>query len=422
IITWNVKGINGPLKRYRVLSQLATLKCNIALTQKTHLTEKEAAKLNRRWVGQAYLSPTQSRGVSVLIRKQVPWVHQDTIADKEGRYIAIRIQDYTIINVYVPKTHQASFITEITRLLEEWQGEHVVVGGDFNAVLEAALERSSKPLPWDGKNSQALKSLCKEDGLYNAWRIFNPNLREYTLLISYPIMMNLQKCKIGSFTLSDHAPVCVLPPKTAKQWCFNNTLLRDSKFLGMMQEEIKEFFQSNVGGVESMSTVWDAFKACGRGRIISYTANKKERNKIRQTLEEDLEEAEHRHMLSPKDGQLFISLQLAKTTLQSHLEKQTEFALFRLRKKYFKSGDKTGTLLAHKLKKKKKNTGTHYMQSKLYTSQSKLDQLAIRDLLKKAKLPMISKEDQAILEGPLKSEEVVEAIKNLSPGKAPSNH
>uniref|UniRef100_H2ZXV1 exodeoxyribonuclease III n=1 Tax=Latimeria chalumnae TaxID=7897 RepID=H2ZXV1_LATCH len=367
IITWNVKGINGPLKRYRILSQLADLKYNIALLQETRLNDTEAAKLNRRWVGQVYSSifDSKSKGVSILIGKQVPWVHCEAISYKEGRYLAIRgslyHQDYTIVNVYAPSSYQAPFIAEITKVILKWQGGYIVVGGDFNAVIEVARDRSSKPLAWDEKNSRALRSLCKEGGLYDAWRTLNPNARDYTFysavhksyarlntfLISHSMIMNLLECKIGSFTLSDHTPVILafLPkPDLIKT---NNTLLRDTNFIEMMQREIKEFFQNNLGSVAAMTTVWDAFKAYCRGRIISYGTNKKkERIQLRQTLEEDLEKMQHNHTFDPKSGQLFLDWQLAKSALQSHLEKETEFALFKMRKKYFESGDKAGTLLA----------------------------------------------------------------------------
>uniref|UniRef100_H2ZVA7 Endonuclease/exonuclease/phosphatase domain-containing protein n=1 Tax=Latimeria chalumnae TaxID=7897 RepID=H2ZVA7_LATCH len=334
------------------------------------------------------------------------------------------------------------------------------IGGDFSAVMDTALDRSSKPLAWDEKNSQALRSLCKEGCLYDAWCNLNPGVREYTsysavhksyarldtFLILYSIMMNLLECRIGSFTFSDHAPVVMafLPEPDlikTKYWWFNNTLLRDTNFIEMMQKEITEFFQNNIGLVAAMTTVWDSFKAHCRGQVISYATNKKrERIKCRQALEEDLEKIERSHVLDPKNGQLFLDWQLAKSALQAHLEKETEYALFRMRKKYFESGDKAGTLLARSLKKRDSlyviprirtqaggytsntqliNREFEEFYRKLYNSQSKLDQAKVKELLKKANLPKISEEDQARLEEPITTEEVVEAIKRLSSGKAP---
>uniref|UniRef100_H2ZY78 Endonuclease/exonuclease/phosphatase domain-containing protein n=1 Tax=Latimeria chalumnae TaxID=7897 RepID=H2ZY78_LATCH len=446
----DVSGAKGNLSLSLMLREVTTLECNIALLQEMHLTEQEAAKLNRQWVGQAYLSTfdSKSRGVSILIGKQVPWIHQDTRVDKEGRYIirgSLFNQEYTIINVYAPNTHQASFITDIIKILAEGRG---VVGGDLNAVLDTALDRSSRSLAWDGKNLQALKLLCKEGGLYDAWRIFNPKGREYTyylvmhksytrldsFLISHSILMNLLECKIGSFTLSDHAPVFMsfLPKPDlvkSKQRRFNNTLLRDSKF---MQKSKSFFFQNNTGTLENVSTVWGRIQNPLQRQHI----RKKERMASRQKPEEDLEEAECKHMLNPGDAQLFVKLQLAKTALHSHIDKQTEFALFRLRKKYFESRDKAGTLLTRSLKKRDSLYVIPGISKQMgdYTSSPQLINKEFKEFYRKlyasrsmvnywaeAKLPKISEEDQGILDGPLKTEEVVEAIGKLSSGKAPGN-
>ena len=56
IITYNVHGLNDPIKRKKIYSQLKTLHCSIALLQETHLPEREYKKLKREWVGQAFNS------------------------------------------------------------------------------------------------------------------------------------------------------------------------------------------------------------------------------------------------------------------------------------------------------------------------------------------------------------------------------
>lgn len=56
LISWNVKGLNSPIKRQRVLSHLAKLNADIVLLQETHLTDVESLKLKRGWVGEVYFS------------------------------------------------------------------------------------------------------------------------------------------------------------------------------------------------------------------------------------------------------------------------------------------------------------------------------------------------------------------------------
>lgn len=52
IITYNVNGINHPMKRKKIFSQIKRLNCSIALLQETHLDDREHQKLKREWVGQ----------------------------------------------------------------------------------------------------------------------------------------------------------------------------------------------------------------------------------------------------------------------------------------------------------------------------------------------------------------------------------
>lgn len=45
-ISWNVKGVNGPVKRARIFAHLKFLKCEIAFLQETHLLVKAQIKEN----------------------------------------------------------------------------------------------------------------------------------------------------------------------------------------------------------------------------------------------------------------------------------------------------------------------------------------------------------------------------------------
>ena len=49
-VSFNVNGLNGPVKRKRVLTYLKKLKIDIAFIQETHLTPLEHRKLKRDWI------------------------------------------------------------------------------------------------------------------------------------------------------------------------------------------------------------------------------------------------------------------------------------------------------------------------------------------------------------------------------------
>uniref|UniRef100_A0A8C6T7R8 Endonuclease/exonuclease/phosphatase domain-containing protein n=1 Tax=Neogobius melanostomus TaxID=47308 RepID=A0A8C6T7R8_9GOBI len=72
IISYNVKGLGHPIKRKKILSQLKSFKCSVALLQETHLNELEHKKLKREWIDQVFFAScpkSRKRGVAILFHR-----------------------------------------------------------------------------------------------------------------------------------------------------------------------------------------------------------------------------------------------------------------------------------------------------------------------------------------------------------------
>lgn len=88
----------------------------IALLHETHLTDSEHQNLKKQWPGQVFFSSftSQSRGVAILIDKNIPFQMESVAKDKSGRYIILRgiiaMQRITLVNVYRPEMEGADFI------------------------------------------------------------------------------------------------------------------------------------------------------------------------------------------------------------------------------------------------------------------------------------------------------------------------
>lgn len=90
-VSFNVNGLNGPIKQKRVLVYLKKLKINIAFIQETHLIPLEHKKLKRDWIGQVISSSfsSRARGVAILINKNIPVTIGETSVDTLGRYVVV---------------------------------------------------------------------------------------------------------------------------------------------------------------------------------------------------------------------------------------------------------------------------------------------------------------------------------------------
>uniref|UniRef100_A0A8C9YKI4 Endonuclease/exonuclease/phosphatase domain-containing protein n=1 Tax=Sander lucioperca TaxID=283035 RepID=A0A8C9YKI4_SANLU len=122
-LSWNVKGLNHPVKRNRVLAHLRQLKAGVAFLQETHLCIADHNHLNRGWKGQIFHSSFQARarGVAILIYNTKPFVPKDIISDKNGRYIVVVgtlcNKNVTLANFYAPNFDDVKLLYRTMLLL-----------------------------------------------------------------------------------------------------------------------------------------------------------------------------------------------------------------------------------------------------------------------------------------------------------------
>ncbi len=89
----------------------------------------------------------KARGVAILIDKNVPFVPNDIISDKNGRYIIVSgtlcNKNLILANFYAPNFDDVSFFKHALSLLPDLNSHSLILGGDFNCCLDPVLDRSS---------------------------------------------------------------------------------------------------------------------------------------------------------------------------------------------------------------------------------------------------------------------------------------
>ena len=468
VSSWNVSGLHSPVKRTRILSHLAKLNSEIALLQETHLTQFEASKLKQKWVGQVFHAgyDSKSRGVTILVHKKTPFVLHSSIVDPEGRYIIIDGLLYNepivIVNVYGPNIRSVPFFNGFNTIIPQYAGKPIIMAGDFNAVPNPALDRSSKPLPSDRATSVALTNLCKNVGLSDVWRLLNPAARNYTFYsnphksysridafwVSQEVLSNVWGSEIHNMIYSDHCPITLeFSPSIhhikPSRWKLNNSLLLNENLIEFINNETQHFFDTNSESVKSFATVWEAYKATCRGWLISFATNQKRiRTKKLNEYTKKLSDLEAAHKANPKNDQLYTDMLKTKFEVRDLLNKKTEFDLYRLKSKYFEIGDKAGRLLSHRLQKARTSRIIPVIKSEsgeilktpqdinrrfkeyyktLYSSEVNPSPDDLETFFSKINLPTLSNEDRENLERPISQAEILAAINNMASGKAPGD-
>lgn len=159
--SWNIRGVNEPIKRGKVLAQLKSINADVILLQETHLKDHSQTRLKANWIGQIYHSSYTSkfRATAIILRKGIPFKHKNTIADKDGRYVIVSGEIYftplTMVNIYAPNFDNPQFFYNILNIISDSTQQNLIIGGDFNCVLDQYLDKSSKQKRYNTKSKSS---------------------------------------------------------------------------------------------------------------------------------------------------------------------------------------------------------------------------------------------------------------------------
>uniref|UniRef100_A0A3B1JFC8 Reverse transcriptase domain-containing protein n=1 Tax=Astyanax mexicanus TaxID=7994 RepID=A0A3B1JFC8_ASTMX len=464
IVTWNVRGLNSVLKRSKVFSHLNSLHADIMFLQETHIKHSDAHKLRCKWIGQMYHSTflTKARGVSILIRKNIPFEHLLTKKDPNGRYLivtgTILSRHVTFLNLYAPNFDDPSFFRSVFKLIPDMATTHLVIGGDFNCVLDPFMDKQSPPAGSPSNSTTVLNKLIQSLNIVDIWRLQNPTGKDFSFfsnvhkthsridyfLIDSKLATLASSSDYHSILISDHCPVSVSidfgVEKAKYSWRFNPNLLHEKGFQEYCSARIVEYLDFNDTGETSDSTLWEAFKAVMRGHILSYEAElKKQKRKRLSEIELQFSTLEQEFRKSASQSTL-ASIMKLKYEYNNILSSQIKTLLLKVKQKHFELGNKPSCLLSYQLRGLQKSRAilkiknrSGYLTTKLseinkcfkeyyqelYTSKSTTDTSVITNFLKSLNLPKLDTVAREKLNAEITLNEVSTAINVSLNGKAP---
>ena len=460
-VSWNVRGLNHPVKRSKVFSHLAKLKAEVIFLQETHLRTSDIPRLQRGCISQVFHSKFNSkcRGTAILIGKNVQFVSSKVVADINGRYVIVQGKLYNLpvvlVNIYAPNWDNPNFFKELFECIPDPGTHHLILGGDFNTVLQPPLDRSKIPAGPPSKSAHVIEAFCQFSGVVDVWRFKNPTLREFSFfsaahqtfsrldffLVDKQMLPLVKLCSYGSIVISDHAPVIMelwLQNRltSRRNWRLNPTLLAEKDFVDLISAQIDFFLETNQLPDTNIFTLWETLKVYLRGHIIEYTARQnKNRSKRFTELTTLIHDIDQQYAASPS-----ADLRKKRIALQTEFDilasKQAEEKFLKSRQSHYEHGERASRLLSHQLRQfssanyiteiqsadgsiksdpKDINDEFKHFYSSLYSSES----CHANNFVENLDLPTLSDDDMSSLEEPISAIEIGQAIKLMKNRKAP---
>ena len=261
IISVNVRGLGTQHKRRDVMHYLKDMNCDILLLQDTHLPEKKVPEFNYLWRGKAYHSCYRncSRGTSILINSRLQHEVLREFVSNEGNYIIIHCKiegdSYVIGSIYGPNTDKPHFYECIDEVLESCDYEHVVIGGDFNFVINTEYDCYGYVRENNINAKNKFVSICNKHNLVDIWRQQNPRAKEFTwftharnkgsrldmFFVSNHLSRMCSDIHIRPGYRTDHniITMCLQAGESQRGpglWKFNESLLNDENYIDTVND------------------------------------------------------------------------------------------------------------------------------------------------------------------------------------------
>ena len=120
-----------------------------------------------------------------------------------GNYIFVTVtimdRDFLIVSLYGPNRDDPEFYAELEERINDVGFENVIIGGDWNLVLDYTLDYYNHKHHNNIKAQEQVNNLMINLDLLDIWRIFYPEMRRYT----WRRNTSLQQSRLDFFLISD---------------------------------------------------------------------------------------------------------------------------------------------------------------------------------------------------------------------------
>ena len=284
IASINCRGLSDIKKRRDVFHFLRNQKYDVLFLQDTHITKDSTQYFNSLWKGKSYHSchTNRSRGVSILINQRLQHELIEIKLSDDGNFIIVvcklGTQTYLMANVYGPNEDDPHFYQSLINILNSFETDHTIIGGDFNFVINPNIDSLNYVREYNTNAKRTFMSFTNENALVDIWRVKNPNKLEYTwfknnpfkcgrldmLFVNAHLVSSVREAAIKPGYRTDHCFVALTLQiaeieKGPGIWKFNESMLRESEYINLVNTTIQSTVSQYAVPVYSNEYVNDSF-------------------------------------------------------------------------------------------------------------------------------------------------------------------
>ena len=473
-LSLNVNGLGDDFKRQSMFLWLKQFNSDFVFLQETHSVRDKENKWKVEWGGDVFFSHGESnkKGVAILINNRLDYKIVEKIDDPEGRFIVLNITvddiDFVLINFYAPTKNfegeQVGYIDKLRSLLENKQDKNIILGGDFNTVLNPEIDKKggsqyNTPLRY----THNLETFMNDYELCDIWRVRNPNAKKFTWrrrnpliqcrldfwLVSEFLTGNVSNTSIDPSIKSDHSKITLSISGTHFNkrgpgfWKFNSDLLTDKGYVDTVKKLLIECDKKYESLVDK-NLKWDAIKCEIRGETVKYSKlkNKSVREKeikLKQTLQ-DLENKLCEAQLDNEIYSILDEIETIQEDIKEIVDKKTRGTIIRSHAEYCEGNEKNSKYFLSLEKRNYKNKCINklkvngkdiFSESKIleeemkfyknqYTSkQSVHNYSGDIDFFRNDLIPKLSDAEKNICDASISDEECTKVLKTFKNNKSP---
>ncbi len=468
ICSLNAKGLRDRKKRRELFIWLREKNFSIYFLQETHSTVNDIKCWDNEWGSKVIWShgTSNSKGTALLFHSKFDCSILKSLVDPNGRYVFVDIKVcdkiYTCVNIYAPNDDCPQFFVQIDNILDQFHGENIIYGGDFNCVLNLSLDKKGGRPRTNFKARSEIMNCMDKRCLVDIWRDLNPDLKMFTwksnnnppifcrldyFLLTKTLKTCVENSEISHGYRTDHSMVSIVLNKNYEKpgkgfWKLNVSLLNDADYVSMVKESIDNVVNENAEA--NPNTLWETIKCVVRGDSIRYSVKKaKERNKLQNNLERQIVDLELQYSQN-LDPSVLTALEAKRRDLEAIYSHRAKGAMVRSKARWVEEGERNSRYFfnlekRHSAKKcisKLKNNAGNIVTgsdailkeevdfySNLYTSCNNIDCNDMYELLNinNNDIPKVSNDEANSCEGEITLGECATAVKSMANNKSPGS-